>query len=63
MSRPSPGNYLIYSRVLSPSGHKLAMTFKGENQFATVEDLADQENKQIVRNPSPLLVLYLLCQY
>ena len=63
MSRPAPGNYIIYSRILSSSGRKLAMTFKGENQFATVEDFADQENKQIVRDFSPLLVLYLLCLY
>jgi len=28
MSRPEPGTYVIHSRVLSPAGEKLAVTFK-----------------------------------
>ena len=51
MSRPSAGNYIIYNRVLSPTGQKLAITFHGDNQFATVEPFGNNNN-QIVRNPS-----------
>ena len=63
MSRPSAGNYVIYSRRLSPSGQKLVMTFNGENQYATLEPFTSQNNNQVVRDPSPLLILYLLCHY
>jgi hypothetical protein len=59
MSRPTAGNYIIYNRVLSPTGQKLAITFQGENQFATVESFGHVKN-QIVRNPSPLMSLHLL---
>ena len=52
MSRPSAGNYIIYNRVLSPTGEKLAITFHGENQFVTVEPVTS-DNNQVVRNPSP----------
>ncbi len=62
MSRPSAGNYIIYNRVLSPSGQKLAITFHGDGQFATVEPFGNNKN-QVVRNTSHLLSLHLLCHY
>ena len=58
MSRPSAGNYRIYSRVLTPTGEKLAITFHGENQFVTVEPFTS-DNNQVVRNRS----LYSACVY
>ncbi|KAF9554207.1 hypothetical protein CPC08DRAFT_766895 [Agrocybe pediades] len=36
MSRPSPGSYVIYNRVLSPNGEKLAITFNGQNNTLIV---------------------------
>ena len=61
MSRPSAGNYQIYNRVLSPTGEKLAITFHGENEFATVEPFEDDDTfNKIVRSPAPLLSLHLL---
>ena len=53
---------MVYNRVLSPTDEKLAITFHGENQFATVEPLGDNKN-QVVRNPAPLLSLHLLCHH
>ena len=50
MSRPPPGNYIIYSRILGPTGQKLAITFHGDDRFATVEPYGHQKN-QVVRNP------------
>jgi hypothetical protein len=41
MSKPEPGNYVIYNRVLSPTGEKLALSFNGENQTVTVRPLDD----------------------
>lgn len=48
MSKPSAGNYAIYSRVLSPTGEKLALHFNGSNQTVTVKPL-DKSDAQIVR--------------
>ncbi|THH31743.1 hypothetical protein EUX98_g2419 [Antrodiella citrinella] len=39
MSRPAPGRYVIYNRVLSPSGQKLAMSYKNGDSGATVTAL------------------------
>ena len=58
MSRPSAGNYIIYSRVFSPTGQKLAITFHGNDQYATVEPFGNNPN-QVVRNP----FLYSACIY
>jgi hypothetical protein len=44
MSKPEPGNYVIYNRVLSPTGEKLALSFNGENQTVTVEPFSDRSN-------------------
>jgi len=56
MPRPPAGTYIIYNRVLSPTGQKLAITFQGDDQFATVEPF-ERRNNQVVRNP-PLLCCY-----
>lgn len=47
MSRPPAGNYVIYNRVLSTSGEKLALTFNGQSQTVTVKPL-DKNASQIV---------------
>jgi len=39
MSHPAPGRYIIYSRVLSPSGKKLAITHKEGSLGAVVTEL------------------------
>jgi len=39
MSRPAAGRYFIYNRVLSPSGQKLAITFKKDAEGAVVTGL------------------------
>ena len=46
MSKPSAGRYVIYHRVLSPSGEKLAITFNGQSNYATVTPLTNS-NSQI----------------
>ena len=66
MSRPPAGNYIIYSRVLGPSGQKLAITDHGdgENQFSLVEPFGDDDTfNRVVRNPAPLLGLHFLCYH
>ncbi|KZP02658.1 hypothetical protein FIBSPDRAFT_969741 [Athelia psychrophila] len=45
MSIPT-GTYVIYNRVLSPLGEKLAITFNGSNQGATVKALANGDASQ-----------------
>ena len=62
MSRPSAGNYIIYNRVLSQTGQKLAITFNGDNQYPTVEPFGNSKH-QVVRNTSHLFSPYLLCHY
>ena len=62
MSRPSAGNYIIYNRVLSQTGQKLAITYHGDNQYPTVEPFGNNRN-QVVRITSHLLSLHLLCHY
>ncbi|KAG9119626.1 hypothetical protein FRC07_005280 [Ceratobasidium sp. 392] len=44
---PGPGTYQIYSRVLSPSGEQLALTFNGSEQPITVTALESYNPAQI----------------
>ncbi|KAF9795706.1 hypothetical protein IEO21_11077 [Rhodonia placenta] len=46
MSRPSAGTYIIYNRVLSPTGEKLAFTFTGQNKTQTVTPLSNNETQK-----------------
>ena len=65
MSRPSAGNYIIYSRVLSPTGDKLAFKAHDIDEFVTVEPSPSYDDtfEIIVRNTVPLLSLHLLCYH
>jgi hypothetical protein len=47
-ARPEPGTYVIYNRVLSVNGEKLAMTFNGDQQSITVTKLDSWNTKQRV---------------
>jgi len=58
MSKPAPGNYIIYNRVLGHTGQKLAITFTGQDKPATVTPLS-YTNEQIV---SPVSLNALLFQ-
>lgn len=42
------GTYIIYNRVLSPAGEKLAITFNGNNRGVTVKTLSDGDTSQQV---------------
>ena len=63
MSRPSAGTYVIYNRVLSPTGDKLAFKAHDIDEFVTVESsaYADDSFEIMVRNTVPLLSLHLFC--
>lgn len=54
MTRPEPGTYIIYNRVLSPTGEKLAITFNpayGGPKTATITPKSgDNRQKWIVAN-------------
>ncbi|KIJ40569.1 hypothetical protein M422DRAFT_256542 [Sphaerobolus stellatus SS14] len=39
MSKPSAGTYILYLRVLSPSGAKLALTWKSSDNTVNLEPL------------------------
>jgi len=41
MSKPPAGLYIIYNRVLSPTGEKLAITYNGERNAVTVSPFSD----------------------
>jgi CCL2 lectin-like len=47
MSKPAAGNYVIYNRVLSPTGDKLAITFNGQNANATVQPLSYNASQKV----------------
>lgn len=40
MSRPAAGRYVIYNRVLSPTGQKLAISYRNDGPGATVTALS-----------------------
>ena len=49
------GDYVIYNRVLGHTGSKLAITFNGVNQYATVQPLGSSASQnQIVSGIPPL---------
>lgn len=45
---PPAGTYNIISRILSPSGQQLAVTFNGEGAAVTLQPLASTDIAQIV---------------
>ncbi|PPQ68409.1 hypothetical protein CVT26_006081 [Gymnopilus dilepis] len=47
MSRPAPGCYAIYNRVLSPTGEKLAITYNGKGNTLTVTPFRNNSDSQI----------------
>ena len=52
---PPAGTYNIISRIMSPTGQQLAVTFNGEGAAVTLEPLATTDLAQIV---SIQLLLY-----
>ena len=44
------GDYVIYNRVLDPNGQKLAITFQGNGEYATLEPLT-YSSEQTVSPP------------
>jgi len=51
MSKPADGTYVIVNRVLSPNDEKLAITFNGEGNTATVTPLSSSPSQRwIVKN-------------
>jgi hypothetical protein len=59
-ARPEPGTYVIFSRVLSVNGEKLAMTFNGDKQPITVTKLDSWSTKQRVSTSGLVVDLPLL---
>ncbi|EIW83809.1 hypothetical protein CONPUDRAFT_119225 [Coniophora puteana RWD-64-598 SS2] len=45
MSKPSPGRYVIYHRIQSSSGERLAITYNGQNGYPTVNPLTYEDNQ------------------
>ncbi|KAF3911929.1 hypothetical protein ABW20_dc0105800 [Dactylellina cionopaga] len=45
MSKPTPGDYVIYNRVLSCTGQKLAITFNKKGGPATVTPLSNSREQ------------------
>jgi hypothetical protein len=62
MSKPSAGDYVIYNRVLSPTGEKLALSFNGQNQTVTVKPL-DKGDGQIVSISSASILYPLILSH
>lgn len=46
-SRPTPGTYYIINKVLSADGDKLAITFNGEQNHATVTPLSGSTKQRV----------------
>lgn len=47
LAAPANGTYVIYNRVLSPTGDKLALSYNGENQYVTAEPLKLAQNQLV----------------
>ena len=47
MSKPPAGLYIIYNRVLSPTGEKLAITYNGERNAVTVTPFSDSPVQRV----------------
>jgi len=48
MSKPTPSNYYIINRVLSPTGDKLAITSNGQEKTVTLTALTNLASQQWV---------------
>jgi hypothetical protein len=48
MSKPTPGNYYIINRVLSPTGDKLAITSNGQGKTVTLTALTNLASQQVL---------------
>ncbi|KIJ40615.1 hypothetical protein M422DRAFT_143175, partial [Sphaerobolus stellatus SS14] len=46
MSKPSAGTYIIYLRVLSPSGAKLALTRKSSDNTVILDPLTGDDSQK-----------------
>ena len=48
MSKPTPGNYYIINRLLSPTGDKLAITSNGQGATVTLTPLENLATQQVL---------------
>ena len=48
MSKPTPGNYYIINRLLSPTGDKLATTSNGQGATVTLTPMKNLASQQVL---------------